>query len=98
MLVGNRAIPGAAAETFEYFQKAQRTQKSRIIQDLYSFLFTLQLPVYVPNEAEKADPKLYADNVRKMMVRSSRGVSKCMCLLELQIHGQSASLLDGVLS
>ena len=28
----------------------------------------LQLPVYVPNEEEKADPKLYAQNVRKAMV------------------------------
>ncbi|KAL6775996.1 PGA3 [Auxenochlorella protothecoides x Auxenochlorella symbiontica] len=31
----------------------------------------LELPVYVPNEAEKADPKLYADNVRKMMMEHS---------------------------
>lgn len=28
----------------------------------------MQLPVYVPNEEEKADPKLYAQNVRKKMV------------------------------
>ena len=29
----------------------------------------VQLPLYVPNEAEKADPKLYAANVRDMMLR-----------------------------
>ena len=29
----------------------------------------LQLPVYVPSPEEQADPKLYANNVRKYMVR-----------------------------
>jgi hypothetical protein len=29
----------------------------------------LQLPVYVPNEGERADARLYASNVRKYMVR-----------------------------
>ena len=28
-----------------------------------------QLPVYVPSEAEKKDPTLYANNVRDMMLR-----------------------------
>lgn len=36
-----------------------------------------ELPVYHPSPAEKADPKLYAANVRKLMVsgaaHSSRG-------------------------
>lgn len=29
----------------------------------------VQLPIYYPNDEEKADPKLYAANVRKMMLR-----------------------------
>ena len=29
-----------------------------------------QLPVYVPSEAEKKDPALYASNVRDMMLRA----------------------------
>lgn len=31
----------------------------------------LQLPIYVPSEAEKTDPSLYARNVREYMVRMS---------------------------
>ncbi len=30
-----------------------------------------QLPLYIPNDAEKADPKLYAANVRKELVRNA---------------------------
>ena len=29
----------------------------------------MQLPVYVPNKAEQADARLYADNVRAAMLR-----------------------------
>ena len=34
----------------------------------------LQLPVYVPSEAEAADPVLYAENVRAYMVRAQSSV------------------------
>lgn len=32
-------------------------------------LTVYELPVYVPSAAERADPKLYAANVRAVMVR-----------------------------
>ena len=31
----------------------------------------VQLPVYMPSEAERSDARLYAENVRKFMVRQS---------------------------
>jgi lysophosphatidylcholine acyltransferase / lyso-PAF acetyltransferase len=33
------------------------------------FVTMVELPVYVPSEEEKADPALYAENVRKYMLR-----------------------------
>lgn len=36
-----------------------------------------ELPVYYPSAAEKADPKLYAANVRKLMVSESRRKGAC---------------------
>lgn len=36
-----------------------------------TLLFGLQLPVYMPSDAEKRDPRLYADNVRQFMVRTA---------------------------
>lgn len=35
-------------------------------------LTVTELPVYVPNAEERADPKLYAANVRALMVCLSR--------------------------
>jgi len=37
----------------------------------YNFVEVICLPVYIPNEAEKKDPQLYANNVRKAMSEAS---------------------------
>jgi lysophosphatidylcholine acyltransferase/lyso-PAF acetyltransferase len=38
------------------------------------------LPVYIPSEEEKVDPKLYANNVRKLMAVEVNVVSKAFAL------------------
>jgi len=38
---------------------------------VYSCMTVQRLPVYYPSEAEKADPKLYASNVKKLLVEES---------------------------
>lgn len=40
------------------------------LSKLYTRLEVEFLPVYIPNEEEKADPNLYADNVRKVMAEA----------------------------
>lgn len=40
----------------------------------------VQLPVYIPSEAEKKDARLYADNVRKSMVRLTQPALETMLL------------------
>lgn len=39
----------------------------------------MQLPVYVPNEEEREDPKLFASNVRKYMVSLKVAARACTC-------------------
>lgn len=46
----------------------------------------MQLPLYVPNEAEKADPKLYAANVRAMMMREGHFFSSEASLLDSRAY------------
>ena len=45
-----------------------------------------QLPLYVPNEAEKADPKLYAANVRALLLREGRFFSSDASLLDSRAY------------
>jgi len=39
----------------------------RMLSQVYNCMTVTYLPVYIPSDAEKADPQLYADNVRKVM-------------------------------
>ena len=41
------------------------------MSQLVNFMEVEYLPVYYPNEEEKKDPKLYAANVKKVMVEAS---------------------------
>lgn len=45
-----------------------------------------QLPLYVPNEAEKADPKLYAANVRALLLREGRFFASEASLLDSRAY------------
>lgn len=39
----------------------------RTLAQFHTFVEIEYLPVYVPNEEEKKDPKLYAQNVQRLM-------------------------------
>ena len=41
------------------------------LSQLISFMKVKRLPVYYPSEEEKNDPKLYAENIKKLMVKES---------------------------
>lgn len=45
-----------------------------------------QLPLYVPSEEEKADPKLYAANVRALMLREGGFFSSEASLLDSRAY------------
>jgi len=45
---------------------------ARMFFQVYNAMAVHYLPVYVPNDAERADPQLYADNVRRTMWKAMR--------------------------
>ena len=53
--------------TILYAQIFQIRHVILLLCQFVNWLEILWLPVYVPSEEEKADPKLYASNVRKQM-------------------------------
>lgn len=54
--------------------------------DTWHVLALPQLPLYVPNEAEKADPKLYAHNVRELMLKEGGFFSSEASLLDSRAY------------
>ncbi|XP_024027756.1 lysophospholipid acyltransferase LPEAT1 isoform X2 [Morus notabilis] len=51
-----------------------------------SYLEVIRLPIYYPNEQEKEDPKLFADNVRRLMAREGNLIMSDIGLAEKRIY------------
>ncbi|XP_051139937.1 lysophospholipid acyltransferase LPEAT1 isoform X2 [Andrographis paniculata] len=51
-----------------------------------NYMEVIRLPVYYPSEQEKEDPKLYADNVRKLMAREGNLILSDIGLAEKRIY------------
>ncbi|PON40457.1 Phospholipid/glycerol acyltransferase [Parasponia andersonii] len=51
-----------------------------------NYLEVTQLPIYFPNQQEKDDPKLFADNVRRFMAREGNLVMSDIGLAEKRIY------------
>lgn len=67
----------------------------RHVSQFYNSMKVTFLPVYVPNDKEKSDPILYANNVRKYMSEHSKGaiglsnysIEDCIVLMEAKKYG-----------
>lgn len=51
-----------------------------------NYLEVVHLPVYYPSEQEKDDPKLYADNVRKLMAKEGNLILSDLGLAEKRVY------------
>lgn len=61
-------------------------------------LEVIRLPVYCPSQQEKDDPKLYANNVRKLMAHEVYYFSTCPTLYIIRIFHQLILLSFAVLA
>ncbi|GER44315.1 acyltransferase [Striga asiatica] len=62
-----------------------------------NYIEVTKLPVYYPSEQEKADPKLYAENVRRLIAREANLILSDVGLAEKRVYLQALNglLCDG---
>jgi lysophosphatidylcholine acyltransferase / lyso-PAF acetyltransferase len=75
-VAGTPIAPVLIRYPYKYFSPAYESIRTpsylyRMLSQMYNTVHYYRLPVYYPSEAEKMDPRLYADNVLDMMVRES---------------------------
>jgi lysophosphatidylcholine acyltransferase / lyso-PAF acetyltransferase len=75
-VAGTPVAPIILRYPYERFSPSYESIKTlpylyRMLSQFWNNVEYLRLPVYYPSEAEKNDPRLYADNVMKLMVERS---------------------------
>ncbi|CAN1163726.1 Lysophospholipid acyltransferase LPEAT1 [Linum perenne] len=57
-----------------------------LLCQIVNYLEVIRLPVYYPSQEEKDDPKLYADNIRRLMAREGNLVMSDIGLAEKRVY------------